>query len=101
MKLNEAQVAGFIYVLILFIVFGGRIVEFNPERQPNCTAGWTVIRDQFVLGATANHVSMAKNGLMRRENVLGKIQPCGRYNEAAFMLKRATQLCAENLPSST
>ncbi len=98
MKLNEAQVAGFVYALIPFIVFRGRIVEFNPESQRNCTAGWAVIRDQFVLGTTPNHVSMAKNGLMRRENILGKIQPCERYYEAAFVFRRAAWLCAKNPP---
>ncbi len=37
--------------------------------------------------------TMAKDDLMRWENVLGKIQPFERYYEVAFVFRRAAQLC--------
>ncbi len=55
----------------------------------------------FVLGTAPRHASiqpnqngmMAKGGLMRGENVLGKIQPSERYEELTFVFRRVTWLC--------
>ncbi len=56
---------------------------------------------RFVLGTAPSHVSIPlnQNGTMvigryiRLENVLGKIKPSERYNEAAFVFTRASWLC--------
>ncbi len=60
----------------------------------------TMYGDRFVLRATLSHVSippnqngtMAKDGEMRRENVLRKIQPSERYYVVAFVFRHATRL---------
>ncbi len=83
MKLNEAQVAGLAYVLILFIVFGGRIIEFIPERQRNCTTGWAVIRSQFVHGTTPKHVLIPpQSEWLDGQKRINKSGKCIRKNTA-------------------
>ncbi len=38
--------------------------------------------------------TMTKAGLIRLENVLGKIQPSERYYEIVFVFRRGARLCA-------
>ncbi len=47
----------------------------------------------FVLGTAPSHASMTKDGKMRQENVLGKIQLFEWCYEMALVLRRAAWLC--------
>ncbi len=77
-------------------MIGARVNAPNALQRLNKNGKFS-----FVLRTTPSHVSippnkngtLANDGSMRQEHVLGKIQPSKRRYELAFVFSCATRLC--------